>query len=93
MGCATMDFTDLGGLAASSLVNVSGFGNQRLHVEPQISPDYCFEGIVGKSAALQKVLEQVAIVAPTDSTVLLHGLQRVCKFRTALTAHFVGFAL
>ena len=29
--------------------------------------------IVGKSPALQKVLEQVAIVAPTDSTVLLHG--------------------
>ena len=33
----------------------------------------CFEGIVGKSPALQKVLRQVAIVAPTDSTVLLHG--------------------
>jgi formate hydrogenlyase transcriptional activator len=28
---------------------------------------------VGKSSALQKVLEQVSIVAPTDSTVLLHG--------------------
>ena len=42
-------------------------------VEPEISSESCFEGIVGKSAALQKVLEQVAIVAPTDSTVLLHG--------------------
>ena len=35
--------------------------------------DYCFEGIIGKSPALQKVLEQVAIVAPTDATVLPHG--------------------
>ena len=73
MGCATMDFTNLGDLAATGLVNVSGLGDQQFHVEPEISPEYCFEGIVGESAALHKVLEQVAIVAPTDSTVLLHG--------------------
>jgi formate hydrogenlyase transcriptional activator len=73
MGCATMDFTDLGDLAATDLVSVSGLGDQQFHVEPEISPGYCFEGIVGRSTALQKVLEQVAIVAPTDSTVLLHG--------------------
>jgi len=73
MGCATIDFTDLGGLSATSFVKVSDLGGQHLHLEPEISSEYCFEGIVGKSAALQKVLEQVAIVAPTDSTVLLHG--------------------
>lgn len=71
--CATIDFTDLGDLAATSLVKVSGLGDQQLHLESEISSKYCFEGIVGKSAALQKVLQQVAIVAPTDSTVLLHG--------------------
>jgi formate hydrogenlyase transcriptional activator len=32
-----------------------------------------FEGIIGKSPALQNVLEQASIVAATDSTVLLHG--------------------
>jgi formate hydrogenlyase transcriptional activator len=68
-----MDFTDLGDLAATDLVSVSGLGDPQFHVEPEISRAHCFEGIVGKSAALQKVLEQVAIVAPTDSTVLLHG--------------------
>ena len=73
MGCATMDFTNLGDLAATGLVNMSGLGDQQFHVEPENSSEYCFEGIVGKSAALQKALEQVAIVAPTDSTVLLHG--------------------
>jgi formate hydrogenlyase transcriptional activator len=52
---------------------VSGLGDQQLHLKPEISSEYSFEGIVGKSAALQKVLEQVEIVAPTDSTVLLHG--------------------
>jgi formate hydrogenlyase transcriptional activator len=73
MGCATMDFTELGDLAATDLVSVSGLGDQQFHLEPEISPENCFEGIVGKSAGLQKVLEQVAIVAPTHSTVLLHG--------------------
>ena len=35
--------------------------------------EYNFGDIVGKSAALRKVLDQIAIVAPTGSTVLLHG--------------------
>src|ERR1039457_1870557 len=73
MGCATIDFPDIGDLTRTSLVDVSGLGDQQLHLEPEISSEYGFEGIVGQSAALQKVLEQVAIVAPTDSTVLLHG--------------------
>lgn len=37
------------------------------------SSDYGFEDIVGNSSALRSVLEQVAIVAPTSATVLLHG--------------------
>jgi formate hydrogenlyase transcriptional activator len=73
MGCATMDLTNLEDLTATGLVNVSGLGDQQFHIEPEVSPEYCFEGIVGRSPALQRVLEQVAIVAPTDSTVLLHG--------------------
>ena len=32
-----------------------------------------FERIIGDSAALESVLEQVAQVAPTDSTVLIEG--------------------
>src|SRR5246127_2790278 len=73
MGGATMDFRNFGDLGATGLAHMSGLGDQQFHVEPEISPEYCFEGVVGKSAALQKVLEKVAIVAPTDSTVLLHG--------------------
>ncbi len=73
MGCATMDFTNFGNLAATGLVNVSGLRDRQLHLETEIGPEHCFEDIVGKSSAIQRVLEQVAIVAPTDSTVLLHG--------------------
>jgi len=36
-------------------------------------PDRRFERIIGKSAALESVLEQVEQVAPTDSTVLIEG--------------------
>ncbi len=46
---------------------------ERLYLESEISSEYDFEDIIGRSAAIQEVLKQVAIVAPTDSTVLLHG--------------------
>ena len=42
-------------------------------VPSDVMPQDGFEGIIGKSRAIQKVLEQVAIVASTDATVLLHG--------------------
>jgi formate hydrogenlyase transcriptional activator len=46
---------------------------ERLYLESEIRAEHNFEDIVGRSAALRKVLDQVAIVAPTSSTVLLHG--------------------
>ena len=54
----------------SSWVNLD---EQQLTLGSEISPKYCFQDIIGKSLAIQKVLEQVAIVAPTDSSVLLQG--------------------
>jgi formate hydrogenlyase transcriptional activator len=47
--------------------------DHRLYLESELSSEYSFEDIVGKSAALREVLDHVSIVAPTDSTVLLHG--------------------
>jgi formate hydrogenlyase transcriptional activator len=41
--------------------------------DSELAPDHCFAGIIGKSRSLQQVLEKAAIVAPTDSTVLLLG--------------------
>ena len=46
---------------------------ERLYLESEIRSEYNFEDIVGRSAALRKVLDQISIVAPTASTVLLHG--------------------
>jgi len=47
--------------------------DQRLYLESEISSEFNFEDIVGKSPAIQNAMRQVEIVAATDSTVLLHG--------------------
>src|SRR5271166_3668972 len=70
---AAVAFAAFGDLAGAGFPNVSEIENEQLHLETEIGSDHCFEDIVGKSPAIQMVLEQVAIVAPTDSTVLLHG--------------------
>ena len=46
---------------------------EKLYLESEIRSERAFEDIVGESPALRKVLDQVSIVAPTRSTVLLHG--------------------
>jgi len=73
MAHATVDFTDVGGFAGREFPNMNQFEGHDMNLETEINSEPCFENIVGKSPAIQKVLKQVAIVAPTDSTVLLHG--------------------
>jgi formate hydrogenlyase transcriptional activator len=46
---------------------------EKLYLEDEIRSEMHFEDIVGKSAALRRVLQQVETVAPTDSTVLISG--------------------
>jgi transcriptional regulator with GAF, ATPase, and Fis domain len=46
---------------------------ERLETRDQDRNQYRFEQIIGKSLALEAVLEQVERVAPTDSTVLIQG--------------------
>jgi formate hydrogenlyase transcriptional activator len=60
---------------------------ERLYLESEINSEHNFEDIVGKSAAIRKVLDQVAIVAPTSSTVLLHGETGTGKELVARAIH------
>jgi formate hydrogenlyase transcriptional activator len=46
---------------------------EKLYLEEEIRTEHNFEEIVGESAVLHRVLDQVAIVAPTDSAVLILG--------------------
>jgi formate hydrogenlyase transcriptional activator len=46
---------------------------QKLYLEDEIRSELNFDEIVGRSAALRRVLQQIETVAPTDSTVLIYG--------------------
>jgi formate hydrogenlyase transcriptional activator len=46
---------------------------EKLYLEDEVKTQYNFEEIVGKSAALERVLKQVEVVAATDATVLITG--------------------
>lgn len=66
-------FADPENFAGAGFPNVSEIGDGQIYLEPEIDSENGFEDIIGKSPAIKRVLEQVAIVAPTDSTVMLHG--------------------
>jgi formate hydrogenlyase transcriptional activator len=61
--------------------------DERVYLESEIKSQYNFEDIVGKSPALKRALEQVAIVAQTDSTVLLTGETGTGKELVARAIH------
>jgi formate hydrogenlyase transcriptional activator len=85
MACAGIAFTNPGDLPGTSLPERRGLEADPF--EPQVSPEYIFEDIVGKSRTLQKVLKQVAIVSPTDATVLLYGESGTGKELMARAIH------
>jgi formate hydrogenlyase transcriptional activator len=46
---------------------------ENVYLEDEIRSELNFEEIVGRSAALRRVLQDIETVAPTDSTVLIYG--------------------
>jgi formate hydrogenlyase transcriptional activator len=71
MGYAMIGFPNLGDFSRSSDVSVND--DPQVDLNAQMRPERCFRDIIGQSPAIQKVLEEVEIVASTNSTVLLHG--------------------
>src|SRR5581483_10808787 len=71
MAYAAFALPDPGGIP-STVFPAAGFADQQC-AEPHMNSRYGFEDIIGTSPALQRVLKEVAIVAPTGATVLLHG--------------------
>jgi formate hydrogenlyase transcriptional activator len=56
----------------------------------QVSDQRRFEQVIGNSPALESVLEQVERVAPTDSTVLIHGETGTGKELIARAVHNIS---
>jgi formate hydrogenlyase transcriptional activator len=60
---------------------------EKLYLEGEICADKKFDEIVGKSAALRRLLNQVETVAPTESTVLIYGETGTGKELVARALH------
>jgi formate hydrogenlyase transcriptional activator len=73
MAHETAAFTEFASFASAGFPTITKLDVPSLRREPLTSMPDPFDGIIGESSALRGVLEQVAIVAPTDSTVLLRG--------------------
>lgn len=63
---------------------------EKLYLEDEIRNELNFEEIVGNSTVLRRVLRQVEAVAPTDSTVLIHGETGSGKELIARAVHKLG---
>jgi formate hydrogenlyase transcriptional activator len=81
---AEVDFiSQVAKLVAVAVDNALAFGEigalkdklaeERLYLENEIRSDQNFEQIIGESRSLHQALNQVQVVAPTDSTVLILG--------------------
>ena len=76
-------FTQIAGQLAIAVENSLSFRelaalknklvSEKLYLEEEIQTEYNFEEIIGQSASLKRILQQVKTVAPTDSAVLLCG--------------------
>jgi len=61
-------------LAYQQIANLKDtLAREKVYLEDEIRTELNFEEIVGTSKGLRRVLRQVETVAPTDSTVLIHG--------------------
>jgi len=83
--------------AAAAIVNARTFEEvERLrcqleaeneYLREEVQTAYTSSDIVGESSAIQKILEQIALVGPTDSTVLIQGQSGTGKELVARGIH------
>jgi formate hydrogenlyase transcriptional activator len=88
MGYAMVSFRKPGDFSSSS--DMSANDDLQVDLNSQIRPESCFRDIIGQSPAIQKVLEEVEIVAATNSTVLLHGETGTGKELIARAIHHLS---
>jgi formate hydrogenlyase transcriptional activator len=60
---------------------------EKVYLEDEIRTEMQFHDIIGNSGALRNVLQQVEVVAPTDSTVLIYGETGTGKELIARAVH------
>jgi formate hydrogenlyase transcriptional activator len=65
----------------------SQLAREKVYLEDEIRSEMHFREIVGKTKALREILQQVEVVAPTDSTVLIYGETGTGKEAIARAIH------
>jgi formate hydrogenlyase transcriptional activator len=63
---------------------------EKLYLQDEIRTEYNFEEIIGDSAALRQILDQLQTVAPTDSTILILGETGTGKELIARAIHHLS---
>lgn len=63
---------------------------ENVYLRDEIRTEHDFEDIIGESSALKRVLQQLEIVAPTDSTVLIQGETGTGKELIARALHHLS---
>jgi formate hydrogenlyase transcriptional activator len=89
--------TQIAGLVAIVVENTLACGEikalkerlagEKLYLEDEIRSEQGFEEVIGRSAAIRAVLQQIETVAPTDSTVLICGETGTGKELVARAIH------
>jgi DNA-binding NtrC family response regulator len=75
-------------LRVQRLVGQRALAGKARALEARLGGGTHFEGIIGRSARMREVLEQVAQVAATDATVLLEGASGTGKTLIARAIHY-----
>ncbi len=72
----------------SHLAKLKELTTENVQLRRQLEERHSFVSIIGKSEAMQKVFEQIEIVSPTDTTVLITGETGTGKEIVAETIHY-----
>jgi transcriptional regulator with PAS, ATPase and Fis domain len=84
---AAMDIARLRELSDRLQAAKDKLAHEKSYLENQIQTELGFEEIIGQSPALRDVLDNVRLVAPTDSTVLILGETGTGKELVARSVH------
>ena len=84
---AAMDIARLRELSDRLRAAKDRLAHEKSYLENQIQTELGFEEIIGQSPALRDVLDNVRVVAPTDSTVLILGETGTGKELVARSVH------
>ncbi len=87
MAHATIAFSEFENREGTGFADMSEFQGDDVNLAIQTNSQPYFQDIVGRSPVLQQVFHQVMIVAPTNSTVLLHGETGTGKELVARAIH------